>query len=633
MLKRRFLTAVIAATACIGAGLAQQPADTILYNGKVLTVDKGFTIAQAVAVRGTQIAAVGSDADIMKLAGPNTMKLDLKGKTVTPGLINTHLHIESPGGYAKDLPATKLKQYALNFRAVNTKDDVIKQMKDTIAAFKFKPGEWVYFTANPRGDQAKLLFDILNRWELDKAAPDNPVALTLGLPVVNGLMVNSKGIEALWKKHGDFIETYGRYWIDASGKPSGILEPPAVRILLEDPDFIPPAAPEDVGPFYRKILEEHAALGLTTISGSLHTSIVNVYRWLEQRGEMPVRYGYGEMSTFGIPGADNTKFKMGAGTDTIWITSLSARAVDGSGSRMCISLKRDSTAAAAVSGDNAAIGSGLSAASEWWPRGQCSLDIEYNGAKGARIKKNYFMEWYNEVAKAGLRSGNAHVSGNDSHSMLLTEYEKIDRAKPGAVKGWAMDHCNLIDPRDIPRAAKLGLMWSCGSGNAIDEEVVAAFGEQITHSFAAPIKKMVDAGINVSLEGEGAGTFWGSVELLVTRKDEHGKVWGPNERVDRATALRIATQNGANYVLKGDKLGSLEPGKFADLVILDRDYMTMSEDDIGDMRPLMTMMGGKVMFLRTDFSAETNMKPQGATISTYEELQKRRPAGGMGGGG
>ena len=633
MVTRRLCLTIAGLLFTAAAALAQQPADTILYNGKVLTVDKNSRIAQAVAVRGTQIAAVGSDADVLKLAGPNTVKVDLKGKTVTPGLINTHLHIESPGGYGRDLPASKLKEYPLNFRAVRTKDDVIKQIKDTIAAFKFKPGEWVYFTANPRGDQAKLLFDVLNRWELDKGAPDNPIALTLGLPVVNGLMLNSKGIEALWKKYGDFIETYGRYWIDASGKPSGIVEPPAVRILLEDEDFVPPAAPEDVGPLYKKVLEEHAAIGLTTLSGALHTSVVRVYKWLEGRGEMPVRYGYGEMSTFGIPGRDNRQFKMGAGTDTIWITSLSARAVDGSGSRMCITLKRDSSAAAAVTGDTAAIGSGLSAASEWWPRGQCSLDIEYGGAKGARIKKNYFMEWYSDVAQAGLRSANAHVSGNDSHSMLLTEYEKIDRAKPGAVKGWAMDHCNLIDPQDIPRAAKLGLMWSCSSGNAVDAEVVAAFGEQTTHSFAAPIKKMLDAGINVSLEGEGAGTFWGSIELLITRKDEHGKVWGPNEKVDRATALRIATQNGANYVLKGDKLGSLEPGKFADLIILEQDYMTMPEDDISEIRPLMTMMGGKMTFLRTDFSNDSNLKPAGATISTYEDLQKRRPAGGMGGGG
>jgi hypothetical protein len=112
---------------------------------------------------------------------------------------------------------------------------------------------------------------------------------------------------------------------------------------------------------------------------------------------------------------------------------------------------------------------------------------------------------------------------------------------------------------------------------------------------------------------------------MITRLDHEGKVWGPDQRIDRQTALKVGTQNGANYVLKGDQLGSLEPGKFADLIILDRDYMSMPEEEISEMRPLMTMKGGKFIFLRTDFSDEYNLKPIGAEISTFEELRARRP--------
>jgi predicted amidohydrolase YtcJ len=139
---------------------------------------------------------------------------------------------------------------------------------------------------------------------------------------------------------------------------------------------------------------------------------------------------------------------------------------------------------------------------------------------------------------------------------------------------------------------------------------------------------MIDAGINVSNEGD-----WDGIEIMITRKDSKGKVWGADQKIDRVTALRVATQNGANYILKADKLGSIEAGKLADLVILDKDYMTMPEDEIGEMRPLLTMMGGKIVFLRSDFSTESGVKPAGAEISTHEELQKRRPAGGVGGGG
>lgn len=630
--KRRVWIATIAIAASITFGSAQQTPDTILYNGKVLTVDKNFRTAQAVAVRGAQIAAVGTNDEVLKLAGPSTLKIDLKGRTVVPGLIDTHRHLESPGGYGRDLPATKRKEYPLNFRAVKTKEDVIKQIKDMITAFKFKPGEWIFFPTNPRGNQAKLILDELNRWELDKAAPDNPIALSMGMPIHNGLLVNSKAIDALWGKFGGFIETYGRYWIDASGRPDGHLEAPAVRIVVEE--FLPSPAPEDMGPLYRKVLEEEAALGLTTISGSLHASTVQAYQWLDSRGEMPIRYAYGVQSTFGIPDADMKQYKMGGGTDTVWISSMSSRAVDGAGSRMCITLKRDSQAVAALEGENASM-MGLAGAAEWYPRGQCNLDLEYNGAtKGARIKANYWLEWYNEVARDGLRAANQHVAGDDSHSRLISELERIDRAKPGSVKGWAMDHCTLIDPKDIPRAAKLGLMWSCnprteGDGRA---DLAKAFGEQVTETYVAPIKSMVDAGINVSLEGEGSETHWGGIETLITRKDGQGKIWAPNQRVDRATALRIATQNGANYVLKGDKLGSIEPGKFADLVVIDRDYMTVPEDDISEIRPVLTLLGGKFIFLRTDFANEYNLKPAGAIISTYEELDARAPGGGGGGG-
>ena len=622
MEKRIWMAAVTVAVFSVSLINAQQDADTILHNGKILTVDEQFSIAEAVAVRNDEFVAVGTNNDILRLAGPNTLRIDLKGRTVTPGLINTHVHLESPGGYGSDLPPALRKQYPLNFRTVRTKDDVLKQIEDVIAAFKIEPGEWVYFSGRPRGDQAGLLYDELDRWELDKAAPDNPIALTGGIPVVNMLLINSKAIEKLWNKYGDFIETYGRYWIDDSGRPDGHLEAPAVRILLEDEEFIPPPEPEDVAPLYRMNLEERIAVGNTVISGGLHTSSVRAYQWLEARGEMPLRYGYGVMSTFGIPGADR-QFEMGSGTDMIWITSMSSRAVDGAGSRMCISIERDSDAVAAAEGGDSQM-MGLSAVSGWWPRGQCLMDIEYGGgSRGAAVKANYFNEWYAQVAQDGLRSANVHVSGNDSHSRVISQLERIDRANPGSVRGWGMDHCTLIDPEDVLRAAKLGLMWSCsplGEGDRAPM-IAAAFGEQVAHTYVAPIKSMLDAGINVSLEGE-----WHGVENLITRKDPQGKVWGPDQRVDRETALRIATINGAVYVLKKDRLGSIEVGKLADLVVLDRDYMTVPEEEISETRSLMTMLGGKMVFLHTDFADEYNLSPEGALISTLEELEGRRPA-------
>ena len=156
MRKRHVWIATVAIVACIVAvGLGQQPADTILYNGKILTVDRNFSTAQAVAVRGKVIAAVGANDAVLKLAGPNTLKIDLKGKTVTPGLIHTHVHLESVGGYASELGALKTREFPVNMKAVKTKDDVIKQIRDAIEK-TFKVDVEHVRTANCTGKLRRL---------------------------------------------------------------------------------------------------------------------------------------------------------------------------------------------------------------------------------------------------------------------------------------------------------------------------------------------------------------------------------------------------------------------------------------------------------------------------------------------
>ena len=616
--------AALVMAACMSLGFAQQAADTILYNGRILTVDSNFSTAQAVAVRGTQIVAVGFDDAVLRLAGPNTVRIDLKGKTVTPGLINTHVHLEGLGGYRSEIPFSRSTEFPLNFRNVRTKDDVIKQIQDIIAAANIPAGKWLYFPTNPQGpDQARLIFDELNASELDKAAPNNPIIMSVGMPKTNIHMASGKALGLVRSKYPNFLETYGRFWVDAMGNPTGVVEAPSSQIVWEDDEFALFPAPEDAGPLYKKLLvENHSSLGVTTISGGMNTAVIRAYQWLDSRGELPVRYGYGVKAAFS-PGADLNRFQVGTGTANVWITSVSARAVDGAGVRMCISLTRDSEAAGVLLGAENRV-MGLSAAADWYPRGQCNLDIEYAGStRGAPLKANYFRDWYHRVADVGLRSANAHVGGDDSHSRLLGIWESIDQANPGAVRGWVMDHCTLVKPTDIPRAAKLGMMWSCrlyvGEQNRA-AEMAAAFGEEIVHQYVSPVKTMLDHGINVSLEGS-----WSEIDALITRKDPTGKVWGSDQRVDRVTALRIATQNGANNVLKGDMLGSIETGKLADLVVIDRDYMSMPAEDISGIRPLLTMMGGRVVFLRTDFANEHNLRPAGAVISTHEELQARRP--------
>jgi len=266
---------------------AQQPADVILHSGKILTVDKNFTIAQAIAIRGKEIAAIGSDDQVLALAGPNTKKIDLKGRTVIPGLIDTHNHIHdySENNYGGYIGNDGLLAYPVDWRAVTTLKDVLDQVSGQIQVHKIKPGEIVYFASRGLGEQAaeeqsKILFDQLNRYELDKAAPNNGVVMALGFPNANGLLVNSMVLNKLFAEHGNFLKSNGRFWVDSSGKPEGHLEAPAVRLAL---DVLPKPPAENVAPIYKMYAEELNAEGVTTISTRLPEYAIAAFKLLIEK--------------------------------------------------------------------------------------------------------------------------------------------------------------------------------------------------------------------------------------------------------------------------------------------------------------------------------------------------------------
>jgi predicted amidohydrolase YtcJ len=257
----------------------------------------------------------------------------------------------------------------------------------------------------------------------------------------------------------------------------------------------------------------------------------------------------------------------------------------------------------------------------WWGgNGQCLQDIEYKGPKGAPIQANYFREFLELMARDGARLANTHAAGDRSVKLTLNMMEEFQqRYGPNATRGWALDHCRLVDPTDMPRAAKLGLMFSCEFSLG-GEEAVRTYGEKVANSFPSPAKTMLKNGIIVSNE---AGGFDG-MEVSVTRKDRNGKVWAPQERLTREEALLLVTRNAAAYTLRQDKLGSLEVGKLADLVVLDTDYMTIPEDNISDLQALLTVVDGKFVYAHHDFAREYNLSAPGMVIATLPDLRLRR---------
>jgi len=610
---------------------AQQAADVIFHNGKVLTVDKDFSIAEAVAVSGNKIAAVGKNQDVLQLAGPNTLKIDLQGRTLVPGLIDTHLHITGPGAYASPVPPEKRRSYNIDWKGVTRKEDVLAQIKGILEKYKPPQGDWLGFSNNLQArtaawndpnsfanvEQIKILYRDLTKADLDTVLPNNPAILTMGVPDENALFVNSAALDIILKQHGDLVKKYGRLWLGSNGLPDGHLEPPATRLILNL--YAPRMDSEWMVDGIGKQLQELSSQGHTTISTKLRNNTIDAYKKLEQRGQQTVRLAYGPgfdyFGSFNNMAVDLKQFEglIGSGSEMNWVASFGPSSMDGGGTRACTNQKRS--------------GARLEAIDDYFPMGQCHTDDEYRGGpRSQSITGNYFKDWLITMGRYNLRLANDHVAGDRTVSNLLGIVEQIQKQYgPNATRNWAFDHCRYVDPKDFQRAAKLGVMFSCAPKYILDSSSVeTSFNATVANNFIVPVGSMIKSGVLVAYEADRGTWVWEDLEIYMTRKDLKGKVWGPQERLDKITALKLATINAAKYVLKPDQLGSLEPGKLADLAVLDKDYLTIPPDQVSDIQPQLTMMNGKIVFVHTDFANEYSLRPSGAVVSTFKDLKARR---------
>jgi predicted amidohydrolase YtcJ len=618
---------------------AQQAPNLVLYNGKILTVDRNFSVAQAVAVTGNTITAVGSDQQVLALAGPNTQKIDLKGRTVIPGIIDTHRHMygAAEGGYGAGLSDHDFRRYPVDWSGVKTKEDVLNQVRGNMAKYNFQPGQWIYFNNRvsfmgnaddpaQQGGFAKILYDELNQWELDKVTPNNPVLMSLGIPDFNGFLLNKVAMDWVMANHGEFVRQNGRFWVDATGRPDGHLEPPASRLVLP---FTYDRKAEFLAPMYEKNMQEHLSMGMTAISTRMPKDSLAAYKLLESQGKLNWRIGYGDIETFGnrdfaTQNLKDLAGKIGQGTDRVWLTGLGPTAIDGVTSRACTDQKRTGT---------------YTPIDSWFPQGQCHTDIEYRGSprRAAPLTKNYFRDWVFASGRDGVRFGNVHVAGDRATGNMLNFIEQLqDQYGANSTKDWGLDHCDMVNPKDFARIGKTQVFMSCYVLHSVNAsaDIARAYGDQVANTFPSPLNSMVKAGGRVVLESDSGSYIWDDIRAAVTRKDRVGKVWAPQERVDRPTALKMFTTWAADYVLKGDKLGTIEKGKLADLVVLDQDYLTIPADDIVKIQPQVTVFDGKIVFVHTSFANEYNLRPAGAVVSTYADLVKsRKPRFGVGTGG
>ena len=525
----------------------QQAADMILTNGKIITVDNRFTIAQAVAVKDERIVAVGTNQDITRLAGPATRRIDLRGRAVAPGLIDNHAHYMEEG---------VLWTVELRLDNVDTRKQALEMIRAKAASLK--PGEWVYTLGGWSPDQFTDDKRPLTKAELDKVAPSNPVLLQFTRAET---YLNSRAVETLGlaKRKDPWIKR------DASGEPTGVLDAggayfgPATGIS----EAIPRPTLAQVEANSMAMIRELNASGLTASSGTCPDEFVPIFRkWaaekrLNKRFYCLVAVGTGNNAdtvTKGLPQIAEVKLFQGDN----WV-------------------------------DHIAYGEGL-----YGPAGDSMV-----APKGTQPAEA-FEQWgriAREVARAGMPL-HSHTTLEHTFNGFLDQIEKINREFPVRNLRWVLIHDEQVNASHLERMKNLGITAGIQPRATIMGGIYhRAHGDR---AFTMPDFRLIqDSGI---IWGLGTDAFevnqyrpFVTLGFAVTGKMVGGTV--VNRRpVTREEALIAHTRGSAYQVLQENNLGSIQPGKLADMVVMDRDYLTVPADQIKDIKSVMTIVGGRVVY-------------------------------------
>jgi predicted amidohydrolase YtcJ len=565
-------------------------ADAVYHNGKILTVDERFSIAQAFAVRDGKIMAVGSNAEILNLAGPKTRRLDLKGKTIIPGFIDTHSHLfqYAAANWVEDLERLEphLGQFKQSQVAVKSVDEAVDALKKMIGE---KPeGALVHVQLLPI-IIAEEFGNKIGPKQMEEIAPKNPLIVQLrGTDrIVNHLIFKL------------FTDYFGELPEDidpaAQGRKPGHMGSGALRILFGE---ILVKSPHTLAAVYKKELQAWAAQGVTTWSSSLPTAkAMSGFTTLDRAGEMPIRFAYSHrMGASGSAQPDEFYKRSGDthghGTDYLWMIGVALGSLDSSYPRHCTT---------------------IDAPEKIKTRERCEADRDYKVMRAA--------------VQAGHRISGTHVYGDGVVDKYLDTLEKasleagmtLDQIR---AKKHNIDHCGMSPrPDQIERGKKLNIIWSCAPRYIEDAmDISRDYGEKYAHELNAPIQTILRAGGKVVGEMDDGrlhrkeGGAFAHIKYAVTRKDSEGRTWGPKQAVDKETALKMFTRWAAEYVLRENVLGSLETGKWADFVIIDRDYLNTPDEELSKVDVMMTAVAGKPVYTDPQFAKAEGLQVVGLKL-------------------
>jgi predicted amidohydrolase YtcJ len=546
--------------------LAAADADLILHNGKILTVDREFSVREAVAIQGNRIVSAGSNKEVLAKRGPNTKVIDLAGRTVLPGLIDCHLHPLEGGLSEFRGPLPMLDSYAA----------VRRYIQERMA--KTPKGRWIVV---PRTFPTRLKeLRMPTRQDLD-IATEHPVLFDASYVVI----VNSLALKMCGISRNTPNPPRGEIVHDENGEPNGILK--NARSLLKgvepEPDFTGAERLQAL----EGMLRRYADAGLTTI-GDGAVDEPELYRKLKDSGRLPVRAVLTWWLDISKPvselvGAIRSKpYTTNTGDEWVKFGALKVN-YDG-GMTIGTAYQRQ---------PYGAFGKQLYGKTDPHDRGQFFATPEK------------YLELY-RAAREKRWQVTAHTQGGGAIDAFLDTMEALDKDRPIAPDRPHWIHASFQSPDSLRRGSKLGMIadvqpaWLYLDGPALTK----VFGEEGMRYFF-PLHSYIEAGIHPA-GGSDHMIGWDKNKAInpfnpflglwtsVTRKTNRGEVLHAEEKISREDALRMYTIWAATRMFAEKSLGSIEPGKLADLVVIDRDYLRCSDDDIARIEPVMTVLDGKL---------------------------------------
>jgi len=562
----------------LGASLACRNApkpDLIIHHGKILTVDSNFATVNAMAIRGDRILATGPNDQVLALAGPETRQIDLHGKTVLPGLIDSHLHAVASAMFEFDHPVPDME----------TLSDVLKYIQARAAALP--RGEWVLvsqvFITRLRDQRYPT------RQELDRAAPKNPVLFRTGPDaVLNSLGLKLNGIDKNYKvPEGEpcRIERDPQ-----TGEPTGILRNCVVK--YKSPEKQP--TQENYLERTRMLLADYNSVGITSISdGDTSDEEVEIFRQLKESHQLTCR-------TFMVLHVDaNAPFDkiearihqaaqnpLHQPNDLLWLRGIKSYLDGGMLTGSAYMLE------------------------PWGVSKVYSItDPTYRGMRYIEPERLY------QLARLALENGfqfTVHAVGDGAVEAIVEAYERVNKDFPVRELRPSITHANFMTPDIIQKMKALGIVanlqpdWLYLDGATLRKQ----FGDARLEYFQ-PYKTLFEQGVMVgggSDHMQKIGSFRSinqynpflGMWIALTRQPRWtDQPLHPEQRITRQQAIRLYAINNAYLTFAEKQKGSLEKGKLADFIVLDRDILNCPLDEVKDIQVDATYLGGKLIYSKT----------------------------------